>query len=120
MESVSAHPSQRSLRSWQSRWFNFVLWAAILTFFMVFLRAVDAALACRGRLVVTGMGKSGHIGNKIAATLASTGTPAFFLHPGEAPGHGVEIDEALAAKYPYQRAYLPVNRQQHDGTLWDW
>ena len=43
-----------------------------------------------------------------------------FLHPGEVPGHGVEIDEALAAKYPYQRAYLPVNRQQHDGTLWHW
>ena len=42
------------------------------------------------------------------------------LHPGEAPGHGVEIDEALAAKYPYQRAYLPVNRLQHDGTLWSW
>ena len=44
MESVSAHPSQRSLRSWQSRWFNFVLWAAILTFFMVFLRAVEPIL----------------------------------------------------------------------------
>lgn len=43
-----------------------------------------------------------------------------FLHPGEAPGHGVEIDEALAAKYPYRRAYLPVNRLQHDGTLWHW
>jgi mannonate dehydratase len=43
-----------------------------------------------------------------------------FVHPGEAPGHGVEIDEALAAKYPYQRAYLPVNRLQHDGTLWHW
>lgn len=43
--------------------------------------------ACRGRIVVTGMGKSGHIGNKIAATLASTGTPAFFLHPAEA-SHG--------------------------------
>ncbi len=42
---------------------------------------------CRGRVVVTGMGKSGHIGNKIAATLASTGTPAFFLHPAEA-SHG--------------------------------
>jgi mannonate dehydratase len=36
------------------------------------------------------------------------------------PGHGVEIDEALAAKYPYKRAYLPVNRLQHDGTLWNW
>ena len=42
------------------------------------------------------------------------------MHPGETPGHGVEIDEALAAKYPYRRAYLPVNRQQHDGTLWHW
>ena len=40
-----------------------------------------------------------------------------YMHPGEAPGHGVDIDEALAAKYPYQRAYLPVNRLQHDGTL---
>jgi mannonate dehydratase len=43
-----------------------------------------------------------------------------YMHPGEAPGHGVTIDEALAAKYPYQRAYLPVNRLQHDGTLWHW
>src|SRR5690606_32299269 len=42
---------------------------------------------CTGRVVVTGMGKSGHIGNKVAATLASTGTPAFFLHPAEA-SHG--------------------------------
>ncbi len=45
---------------------------------------------------------------------------AGFMHPGEAVGHGVEIDEALAAKFPYQRAYLPVNRLQHDGTLWHW
>lgn len=44
-------------------------------------------MACKGRVVVTGMGKSGHIGHKIAATLASTGTPAFFVHPGEA-SHG--------------------------------
>jgi mannonate dehydratase len=43
-----------------------------------------------------------------------------YLHPGEAHGHGVEIDETLAAKYPYRRAYLPVNRLQHDGTLWHW
>jgi len=43
-----------------------------------------------------------------------------FMHPGEAAGHGVTIDETLAAKYPYQRAYLPVNRLQHDGTLWNW
>jgi len=42
------------------------------------------------------------------------------MYPGEAPGHGVDIDEALAARYPYQRAYLPVNRLAHDGTLWHW
>jgi arabinose-5-phosphate isomerase len=52
-----------------------------------FARAVGAVLACRGRVVVMGMGKSGHVGRKIAATLASTGTPAFFVHPGEA-SHG--------------------------------
>ena len=52
-----------------------------------FARACRICLDCRGRIVVTGMGKSGHIGGKIAATLASTGTPAFFLHPGEA-SHG--------------------------------
>lgn len=49
-----------------------------------FVAAVEAILASRGKLVVTGMGKSGLIGRKIAATLASTGTPSFFLHPGEA------------------------------------
>lgn len=52
-----------------------------------FERACKTILACEGRVVVTGMGKSGHIGSKIAATLASTGTPAFFVHPGEA-SHG--------------------------------
>ncbi len=52
-----------------------------------FADAVQLILACRGRVVVSGMGKSGHIGSKIAATLASTGTPAFFMHPGEA-SHG--------------------------------
>ncbi|MFG6137580.1 KpsF/GutQ family sugar-phosphate isomerase [Halomonas sp. B23F22_10] len=52
-----------------------------------FERACELMLACRGRVVVTGMGKSGHIGSKIAATLASTGTPSFFVHPGEA-SHG--------------------------------
>lgn len=52
-----------------------------------FARACDLILHCKGRVVVTGMGKSGHIANKIAATLASTGTPAFFMHPGEA-SHG--------------------------------
>lgn len=52
-----------------------------------FLAACRHILECRGRVVVTGMGKSGHIGSKLAATLASTGTPAFFVHPGEA-SHG--------------------------------
>lgn len=52
-----------------------------------FVAACHLLLACKGRVVVTGMGKSGHIAGKIAATLASTGTPAFFVHPGEA-SHG--------------------------------
>jgi arabinose-5-phosphate isomerase len=52
-----------------------------------FAAACRVLLACEGRVVVTGMGKSGHIAGKIAATLASTGTPSFFLHPAEA-GHG--------------------------------
>ncbi len=52
-----------------------------------FEQACECIKNCRGRVVVTGMGKSGHIANKIAATLASTGTPAFFVHPGEA-SHG--------------------------------
>lgn len=52
-----------------------------------FDRACEILLQCQGRVVVTGMGKSGHIGRKMAATFASTGTPSFFMHPGEA-GHG--------------------------------
>jgi len=52
-----------------------------------FVAALRAILACKGRVVVMGMGKSGHVGRKVAATLASTGTPAFFVHPGEA-SHG--------------------------------
>lgn len=52
-----------------------------------FVRACEMILASRGRVVVVGMGKSGHIGRKVAATLASTGTPAFFVHPAEA-SHG--------------------------------
>ena len=65
-----------------------------------FARACRLCLTCRGRVVVTGMGKSGHVGGKIAATLASTGTPAFFLHPAEA-GHGdvgmITRDDAVVA-----------------------
>ncbi|TIC84590.1 KpsF/GutQ family sugar-phosphate isomerase [Crenobacter intestini] len=52
-----------------------------------FVAVIDTLLACRGRVVVTGIGKSGHIARKIAATMASTGTPAFFVHPAEA-AHG--------------------------------
>jgi arabinose-5-phosphate isomerase len=52
-----------------------------------FVQALAAILACKGRVVVMGMGKSGHVGRKVAATLASTGTPALFVHPGEA-SHG--------------------------------
>jgi arabinose-5-phosphate isomerase len=67
---------------------------------MDFARACRVCLNCRGRVVVTGMGKSGHIGGKIAATLASTGTPAFFVHPGEA-SHGdvgmITRDDAVLA-----------------------
>src|SRR3954469_14770428 len=65
-----------------------------------FIAAVDLISAARGRLIVTGMGKSGHVGRKIAATFASTGTPAFFVHPGEA-SHGdlgmITPDDAIMA-----------------------
>src|SRR3954467_7629441 len=52
-----------------------------------FARACQVCLECRGRVIVTGMGKSGHIAGKLAATLASTGTPSFFMHAAEA-SHG--------------------------------
>ena len=65
-----------------------------------FERACQLLLACPGRVIVTGMGKSGHIARKIAATLASTGTPAHFVHPGEA-SHGdmgmITGDDAVIA-----------------------
>ncbi len=68
-----------------------------------FIKACVLMLSCEGRIVVIGMGKSGHIGDKIAATLASTGTPAFFVHPGEA-SHGdmgmvTSKDVVLAISY---------------------
>lgn len=68
-----------------------------------FSQACERILACQGRVVCTGMGKSGHIARKIAATFASTGTPAFFVHPGEA-GHGdlgmiTDADVVLALSY---------------------
>jgi arabinose 5-phosphate isomerase len=49
-----------------------------------FVRAANTIIQCEGKVIVSGIGKSGHIGKKIAATLASTGTPAFFVHPAEA------------------------------------
>jgi arabinose-5-phosphate isomerase len=58
-----------------------------------FVRAVELMRSCRGRVVVMGMGKSGHVGRKVAATLASTGTPAYFLHPAE----GVHGDIGILA-----------------------
>ena len=69
-----------------------------------FVRAAEALLHCKGRVVIAGMGKSGHIGRKMAATMASTGTPAFFVHPAEA-AHGdlgmiVDNDVVVAIPIP--------------------
>lgn len=68
-----------------------------------FLHALDVILNCEGRVIVSGMGKSGHIARKIAATMSSTGTPAYFVHPGEA-SHGdlgmiTENDVIIALSY---------------------
>lgn len=75
-----------------------------------FARACQLLLACKGRVVVSGMGKSGHVAGKIAATLASTGTPSFFVHPGEA-SHGdlgmiTRGDTVLAISYSGETAEL--------------
>ena len=81
-----------------------------------FVAACELCLATPGRIVVSGMGKSGHVSNKIAATLASTGTPAFFMHPAEA-SHGdlgmiTSQDLLLAVSYSGETAevvtILPV------------
>lgn len=85
-----------------------------------FSAACRSILACKGRVVATGMGKSGHIARKIAATLASTGTPAFYVHPGEA-GHGdlgmiTDADVVLALSYSGESdevlMLLPVLKRQ--------
>jgi len=85
-----------------------------------FSAACRTILACKGRVVATGMGKSGHIARKIAATLASTGTPAFYVHPGEA-GHGdlgmiTDADVVLAMSYSGESdevlMLLPVLKRQ--------
>ena len=66
----------------------------------LFSAAVNMILASTGRVIISGMGKSGHIGRKMAATLASTGTPAYFVHPGEA-SHGdlgmIQPDDVIIA-----------------------
>lgn len=77
-----------------------------------FAKACQYLLHCKGRIVVTGMGKSGHIGSKIAATFASTGSPAFFVHPGEA-SHGdlgmiTRQDVVVALSYSGQTQELLV------------
>ncbi|MDF1759535.1 MAG: KpsF/GutQ family sugar-phosphate isomerase [Coxiellaceae bacterium] len=81
-----------------------------------FVQACQLLIDCQGRIVVTGMGKSGHIGGKIAATFASTGTPAFFVHPGEA-NHGdmgmiTAKDVVLAISYSGEsdeiQSFLPL------------
>src|SRR5690348_15435230 len=85
-----------------------------------FAAACSLILACKGRVVVSGMGKSGHVARKIAATLASTGTPAFFVHPGEA-SHGdlgmiLPQDVVLAISYSGETDellfILPVIKRQ--------
>ena len=85
-----------------------------------FARAVELLLACEGKIVCTGVGKSGHIARKAAATFASTGAPAFYLHPAEA-GHGdigvlAEGDIMLALSYSGESAevlnLLPAMRRQ--------
>ena len=90
-----------------------------------FERACRILLACTGRVVVSGMGKSGHVGGKIAATLASTGTPSFFLHPAEA-SHGdlgmvTRGDVVLAISYSGETAellmLLPLFKRMGAGLL---
>lgn len=75
-----------------------------------FVRACQLLQQCEGKVVVSGMGKSGHVGNKIAATLASTGTPAFFMHPGEA-NHG---DLGMLGK---QDVLLAISNSGETGEL---
>lgn len=85
-----------------------------------FVQAAGLLLACKGRIVVSGVGKSGHIGSKIAATLSSTGSPAFFLHPAEA-SHGdlgmIRTDDVVIAISKSGRSdelmtILPVLKRQ--------
>lgn len=86
-----------------------------------FLKAIECLLKCDGKVVVTGMGKSGHIAHKIAATLASTGTPSFFVHPAEALHGDLGMidnkDIVIAISYSGESeeltSILPVLRRKH-------
>lgn len=90
-----------------------------------FANAVATIAAARGRLIVTGMGKSGHIGRKIAATLASTGTAAHFVHPAEA-SHGdlgmirAEEDMILALSGRARRPNCPTSSPMRHGSRCRW
>ncbi|MDP2878537.1 MAG: KpsF/GutQ family sugar-phosphate isomerase [Sulfuricella sp.] len=85
-----------------------------------FIRALQLILHCRGRVVVSGMGKSGHIARKIASTMASTGTPAFFVHPGEAShgdlgmiaDHDVLIALSNSGESPELLTILPIIKRR--------
>src|SRR3990167_6366860 len=86
-----------------------------------FIKVIEVIAKCKGKIAVAGMGKSGHIAHKIAATLASTGTPAFFIHPAEAL-HGdlgmIESDDiVIAISYSGESeellAIFPALRQKH-------
>ena len=77
-----------------------------------FVRTAEAILACRGRVIVMGMGKSGHIGRKIAATLASTGTPAFFVHPAEAAHGDVVVALSNSGESDEILAILPALKRK--------
>ena len=90
-----------------------------------FTEACRLMLGCKGRVVCTGMGKSGHVARKIAATLASTGTPSFYVHPGEA-GHGdlgmiTDADVVLALSYSGESdellMLLPVLKRQGNALI---
>jgi arabinose-5-phosphate isomerase len=90
-----------------------------------FVRALDIILQCRGRVVVMGMGKSGHIGRKIAATLASTGTPAMFVHPAEAShgdlgmitGADVVLGISNSGQSEEINSLLPILRRQRTALI---
>ena len=90
-----------------------------------FLKAAELLLACHGRVVVSGIGKSGHVARKIASTMASTGTPAFFVHPAEA-NHGdlgmiARHDVLIAISYSGETEELlsivPLVKRQGAGLI---